>query len=131
MGQGKIVGQIQKNLKMENSYFLRPAKPVPSELEKCLAEITDGKLSYREAQEKYHFSKSTLHRYRLNGRTSPVTAGAKRKLTDLEFESIAEKCRENYIVNQQTTLLMLKQYVAEVTAARGVKWLIAFRQMTT
>jgi hypothetical protein len=41
----------------------------------------------------------------------------------LEFETIAEKYRSNFIGNQQTTVATLKKYVADVTAARGVTWL--------
>jgi transposase len=46
-----------------------------------------------------------------------LSPGAKCKLTEMEFETIAEKCRADYIGNQQTTVATMKQYVAEVTAA--------------
>jgi transposase len=107
---------------MAKCYSLRPVKPVLTEIEQCLLEITNGDLSYREAQEKYGLPKSTLQRYMLNG-TQTRPSGAKCKLTELEFETNAENCRANFIVNQQTTVVTLKQYVAEVTAARGVTWL--------
>ena len=108
---------------MAKRYSLRPAKPILTELEQCLLEITNGDLSYREAHEKYGLSKSTLQRYVMNGTKTRPSPGAKCKLTEMEFETIAEKCRANYIGNQQTTVATLKQYVAEVTAARGVTWL--------
>ena len=108
---------------MAKRYSLRPVKPVLTEIEQCLLEITNGDLSYREAQEKYGLSKSTLQRYMQNGTQTRPSPGAKCKLTELEFETIAEKCRANFIGNQQTSVATLKQYVAEVTAARGVTWL--------
>ena len=52
---------------MAKRYSLRPVKPVLTEIEQCLLEITNGDLSYREAQEKYGIPKSTLQRYMLNG----------------------------------------------------------------
>ncbi len=52
---------------MAKRYSLRPVKPVLTEIEQCLLEITNGGLSYREAQEKYGIPKSTLQRYMLNG----------------------------------------------------------------
>ena len=108
---------------MEKGYSLRPAKPVLSELQQCVLEITNGDLTYREAQEKYGFSKSTLQRHAVRGSQTPLSAGAPSKLTDIEFESIAEKCRANFIGNQQTDVTTLKKYVADVTGARGVQWL--------
>jgi hypothetical protein len=48
---------------------------------------------------------------------------SRRKLTDIEFETITEKCRANFIGNQQTDVITLKKYVANVTGARGVQWL--------
>ena len=57
------------------------------------------------------------------GRKVAGSPGAKRKLTEMEFETIAEKGRANYISNQQTTVATLKQYVAKVIAARGITWL--------
>ena len=108
---------------MAKRYSLRPVKPVLTEIEQCLLEITNGDLSYCEAQEKYGFPKSTLQRYMLNGTKTRPSPGAKCKLTDLEFETIAEKYRSNFIGNQQTTVATVKKYVADVTAARGVTWL--------
>jgi hypothetical protein len=43
------------------------------------------------------------------------------QLTESEFETMAEKFRANFIGNQQTSVATLKQYVAEVNAARGVR----------
>jgi hypothetical protein len=66
-------------------------------------EITNGDLIYRKAQERYGFPKSTLQRYMLNG--TKTAYRTKCKLTEMEFETIAEKCRANFIGNQQTTVL--------------------------
>ena len=48
---------------MAKRYSLRPVKPVLTEIEQCLLEITNGDLIHREAQEKYGIPKSTLQRY--------------------------------------------------------------------
>ena len=122
-GTPKNYGTVKFKFKMEKGYSLRPAKPVLSELQQCVLEITNGDLSYREAQEKYGFSKSTLQRHAVQGSQTPLSAGAQSKLTDIEFESIAEKCRANFIGNQQTDVTTLKKYVADETGARGVQWL--------
>jgi len=45
-------------------------KPVLTEIQQCLLEITNDDLIYREAQEKYGFPKSTLQRFMLNGVSS-------------------------------------------------------------
>ncbi len=73
--------------KIQNSkrYSLRPVKPVLTEIEQCLLEITNDDLSCCEAHEKYGFPKSTLQRYMLNGTKTRPSPGAKCKLTDLEF----------------------------------------------
>jgi hypothetical protein len=55
---------------MAKRYSLRPVKPVLTEIEQCLLEITNGDLSYREAQEEYGIPKSTLQRYMQNGSSS-------------------------------------------------------------
>ncbi len=88
---------IYSKFKKEKHYSLRPAKPVPTELDKYLLEISNGNLNLREAQEIYGFSKSTLQRFSARGSQTPLSAGAPKKLTDIEFETIAEKCRANFI----------------------------------
>ena len=75
---------------MAKRYSLRPVKPVLTEIEQCLLEITNGDLSYHEAQEKYGIPKSTLQRYMQNGTKTHPSPGAKCKLTELELETIAQ-----------------------------------------
>lgn len=98
-------------------------KPVPTELDECLLEISNIRLFYRETKEIHGFPKSTLQRYAVKGKKTLLSAGAPSKLTDVEFWSIMEKCRTNFISNQQTNVITLKKYVADVTDALGAQWL--------
>ena len=98
-------------------------KPVPTELDECLLEISNRRLFYRETKEIHGFPKSTLQRYAVKGKKTLLSAGAPSKLTDVEFWSIMEKCRTNFISNQQTNVITLKKYVADVTDALGAQWL--------
>ena len=84
-------------------------KPVPTELDECLLEISSIHLFYRETKEIHGFPKSTLQRYAVKGKKTLLSAGAPSKLTDVEFWSIMEKCRTNFISNQQTNVITLKK----------------------
>ena len=107
---------------MAKRYSLRPVKPVLTEIEQCLLEITHSDLSYREAQEKYGFPKSTLQRYMLN-------AGLKLAHllvpnASLRIWNLRRLLRNiDQISLEINKLATLKKYVADVTAARGVTWL--------
>jgi hypothetical protein len=56
-------GHLNSKFKMAKHYSLRPVKPVLTETQQCLLEITNDDLIFREAQEKYGFPKSTLQRF--------------------------------------------------------------------
>ena len=56
-----------------------------------------------------------MERYAVTGKAKLLPSGAPSKLTDLELESIAEKCRAKFQGNEQTTMITLKKYVADVT----------------